>query len=35
MPGGYFAHYLFTVFCMSVERSDTLIRMQAKKKKRK
>lgn len=35
MPGGYFAHYLFTIFCMSVERSDTLIRMPAKKKKKR
>lgn len=33
MPGGYFAHYLFTLFCMSVERSETLIRMPEKKKK--
>lgn len=35
MPGGYFAHYLFTLFCMSVERSDTLIKMPAKKYKKK
>lgn len=35
MPGGYFAHYLFTLFCMSVERSDTLIRMPAKKNKKR
>lgn len=35
MPGGYFAHYLFTLFCMSVERSDTLIRLPVEKYKKK